>query len=131
MFITPSDRFAIFGAQGMAGSAISRALHSAGYNQQLTPSRKVLDLLDPLAVNQWFVENEPDVVVLAAAKVCGIQANSSYPADFLLDNIKIQANVIESSWNLVLNVFYFLEVAVFIRNLHLNQSKKMLYLQAN
>ena len=66
-----------------AGSAISRALHSAGYNQQLTPSRKVLDLLDPLAVNQWFVENEPDVVVLAAAKVGGIQANSSYPADFI------------------------------------------------
>ena len=53
--ITPSDRFAIFGARGMAGSAISRALDRAGYNQQLKPSRQKLDLLDPLAVQQWLL----------------------------------------------------------------------------
>ena len=96
--ITPSDRFAIFGARGMAGSAISRALTRAGYHQQLTPSRAELDLLDPQAVQRWFAEHQPSVVVLAAAKVGGIQANNSYPADFLLENLKIQTHVIETAW---------------------------------
>ena len=96
--ITTSDRFAIFGARGMAGSAISRALERAGYNLQLKPSRQELDLLDPLKVQEWFSEHQPDVVVLAAAKVGGIQANHTYPADFLLDNLKIQTHVIETAW---------------------------------
>ena len=96
--ITTSDLFAIFGARGMAGSAISRALDRAGYQQQLKPSRQELDLLDPAAVQQWFAEHQPDVVVLAAAKVGGIQANNSYPADFLLENLKIQTHVIETAW---------------------------------
>ena len=75
--ITPSDRFAIFGSRGMAGSAISRALTRAGYHQQLAPSRAELDLLDPQAVQRWFAEHQPTVVVLAAARVGGIQANNS------------------------------------------------------
>lgn len=96
--ITTSDRFAIFGARGMAGSAISRALERAGYLQQLKPSRQELDLLDPSAVQGWFSEHQPTVVVLAAAKVGGIHANNTYPADFLLENLKIQTNVIERAW---------------------------------
>lgn len=96
--ITPSDRIAIFGARGMAGSAICRALSIAGYQQQLTPSRQELDLLDPLAVQQWFACHKPSVVVVAAAKVGGILANNTYPADFLLENLKIQTHVIEMSW---------------------------------
>ena len=96
--ITPTDRFAIFGARGMAGSAISRALERSGYLQQFNPSRTELDLLHPLAVNDWFAEYKPAVVVLAAAKVGGIHANATYPADFLLDNLKIQTNVIETAW---------------------------------
>ena len=96
--ITPSDRFAIFGARGMAGSAICRALESSGYQQQLKPSRAELDLLDPVAVQQWFSEHQPNVVVLAAAKVGGIHANNTYPAEFLLENLKIQSNVIETAW---------------------------------
>ena len=96
--ITSSDRIAIFGARGMAGSAISRALERAGYHHQFKPSRQELDLLNPVAVQQWLAENQPSVVVLAAAKVGGIQANNSYPAEFLLDNLKIQNNVIEMSW---------------------------------
>ena len=96
--ITTSDRFAIFGARGMAGSAISRALYSAGYKQQLKPSRQELDLLDPAAVQQWFNEHDPTVVVLAAAKVGGIHANNTYPADFLLENLNIQTHVIETAW---------------------------------
>ena len=80
--ITPHSRIAIFGARGMAGSAISRALDRAGYHQQLKPSRVDLDLLDPLVVQQWFTKQQPTVVVLAAAKVGGIYANNTYPATF-------------------------------------------------
>ena len=96
--IIPSDRFAIFGARGMAGSAICRALERSGYSQQLKPSRSELDLLNPATVQNWFSEHQPDVVVLAAAKVGGIHANATYPADFLLENLKIQTNVIETAW---------------------------------
>ena len=96
--ITTNDRFAIFGARGMAGSAISRALDRAGYKQQLKPSREELNLLDPAAVQQWFSQHQPTVVVLAAAKVGGIHANNTYPADFLLENLKIQTHVIETAW---------------------------------
>lgn len=96
--ITFDDRFAIFGARGMAGSAISRALDRFGYNQQLKPSRQDLDLLDFAAVQKWFNDHKPSVVVLAAAKVGGIHANNTYPADFLIENLKIQSNVIETAW---------------------------------
>lgn len=106
--ITSSDRFAIFGARGMAGSAISRALACAGYHHQLKPSRQELDLLDPLAVRQWFSQHQPDVVVLAAAKVGGIYANATYPADFLLENLKIQTHVIETAWRFGVRRLLFL-----------------------
>ena len=97
-FLQQKDCCAVFGARGMAGSAISRALFRQGYNNQLLLTRQELDLLDRSAVEHWMQEQRPDVVVLAAAKVGGIQANSSYPADFLLENIKIQTNVIETAW---------------------------------
>ena len=106
--ITPSDRFAIFGARGMAGSAISRALERAGYHHQLKPTRANLDLLDPLAVQQWFNGHQPTVVVLAAAKVGGIYANATYPADFLLENLKIQTHVIEMAWRFGVRRLLFL-----------------------
>ena len=96
--ITPVDRIFVAGHRGMAGSAICRALQRAGYNQILTATRSELDLLDGQAVERWFAEHKPTVVVLAAAKVGGIQANSSYPADFLLENLKIQTHVIETAW---------------------------------
>ena len=98
MLISNSDRIAIFGGRGMAGSSISRALTQSGYQQQLSPTRDELDLLDSQAVQRWFSEHQPAVVVLAAAKVGGIHANSSFPADFLLDNLKIQTHVIETAW---------------------------------
>ena len=79
----------------MAGSAICRALLQAGY-VLITATRSELDLEDGLAVQHWFAEHRPTVVVLAAAKVGGIHANNSYPADFLLDNLKIKS-VIEST----------------------------------
>ena len=96
--ITPADSIFVAGHRGMAGSAICRALQRAGYGQILTASRSELDLLDAVAVQRWFAERKPSVVVLAAAKVGGIAANNCYPADFLLDNLKIQTNVIETAW---------------------------------
>ena len=82
----------------MAGSAICRALNQKGYENLLTAGRDKLNLLDLQAVKHWFAENKPSVVVLAAAKVGGIHANDTYPADFLLENLKIQTNVIETAW---------------------------------
>lgn len=102
--ITPADRIFVAGHRGMAGSAILRALTAAGYGQVdqggalLTATRHDLDLLDPLAVQGWFSRHAPSVVVLAAAKVGGIHANATYPADFLLQNLRIQTNVIETAW---------------------------------
>jgi len=96
--ITPGDRIFVAGHRGRAGSAICRALQGAGYSNLLMANRAELDLEDGPAVQRWFAEHQPTVVVLAAAKVGGIQANSSYPADFLLDNLKIQTNVIETAW---------------------------------
>ena len=102
--ITSADRIFVAGHRGMAGSAICRALKRSGYGDPahagglLTATRAELDLLDGAAVERWFAECQPTVVVLAAAKVGGIQANSTYPADFLLDNLKIQTHVIEAAW---------------------------------
>jgi len=101
--ISLADRIYVAGHRGMAGSAICRSLVAKGYGEAaggalLTASRSELDLLDPVAVGDWFAANRPDVVILAAAKVGGIHANASYPADFLLDNLKIQNHVIETAW---------------------------------
>ena len=96
--IRPKDRIYLAGHRGMAGSAICRALQRAGYSQILTATRSELDLLDPVAVEAWFAANQPTVVVLAAATVGGIHANATYPADFLLENLKIQNHVIETAW---------------------------------
>jgi len=102
--IKAGDRFFVAGSRGMAGSAICRELQEKGYCDEaqggalLTPARQELDLLDGEAVKAWYQANKPDVVVLAAAKVGGIYANDNYPADFLLENLKIQTNVIEGAW---------------------------------
>jgi len=77
--IQQDDRIFVAGHRGMAGSAICRALAARGYANLLMAGRDELDLLDPLAVDVWFAANRPDVVVLAAAKVGGILANSTYP----------------------------------------------------
>ena len=112
--ILPSDRFFVAGANGMAGSAIVRALQRAGYGNPeqggalLTPRRGELDLLDDLAVQNWVKAQQPDVVVLAAATVGGIEANSSRPADFLLQNLRIETQVIEAAWRFGVRRLLFL-----------------------
>ena len=88
----------------MAGSAIIRMLKQHGYGQEinngkiLKPSRKELNLLNFSDVNKWFKINKPSIVIIAAAKVGGIYANANQPTDFLLENLKIQNNLIESSF---------------------------------
>jgi len=106
--ISAADRIFVAGHRGMAGSAICRSLKQAGYSQVLTADRDELDLLDQLAVQRWFAENKPSVVVLAAAKVGGIHANNTYPADFLLENLKIEINVIETAWRFGVRRLLFL-----------------------
>ena len=102
--IQPSDRLFVAGARGMAGSAIVRALKRKGYGNHaqggelLSPSRQELDLLNDRAVNQWMTQQKPDVVVLAAATVGGIEANRNRPANFLLENLRIETQVIEAAW---------------------------------
>ena len=99
------EKIFVAGAKGMAGSAIVRSLKKKGYGSRnykgelLIPTKKILNLLDTKQVNEWFFKNNPDVVILAAAKVGGIIANSTKPADFLLQNLKIQINVIEAAFN--------------------------------
>ncbi|KZR70237.1 GDP-L-fucose synthase [Prochlorococcus marinus str. MIT 1313] len=102
--IHPNDRFFVAGAGGMAGGAIVRALKAGGFGDSshggalLTPGRKTLDLLDDNAVKDWMASEQPDIVVLAAATVGGIEANRNRPTDFLLQNLRIETQVIEAAW---------------------------------
>ena len=103
----------IAGASGMVGNAIKKAyLNSEKYNSQvyeiLTPSRNELNLLNFEEVKNWFEENSPDIVILAAAKVGGIFANKNNPSEFILHNLKIQTNLIEISNNFKVDKFLFL-----------------------
>ena len=103
-----NDKIFIAGHTGMVGSAIKRNLLKKGYRKLLCPSRKDLDLLNYDQVNRWFKNNNPDVVILAAAKVGGIYANNKFSADFILENLKIQNNVIENAWKYSVKRFLFL-----------------------
>ncbi|WP_030138276.1 GDP-L-fucose synthase family protein [Pseudomonas fluorescens] len=87
----------VAGHQGMVGSAIVRRLQALGYRSVLCAGREELDLLDQQAVHAYFLKNRIDQVYLAAAKVGGIQANNTYPADFIYENLTIQANVIQAA----------------------------------
>lgn len=103
----------IAGASGMVGSAIKRAyLNFANLNSKsieiLAPSRRELNLLNFEEVLKWFKKNSPDIVILCAAKVGGIFANENNPSDFILDNLKIQTNLIEISNNFKVDKFLFL-----------------------
>ena len=87
----------VAGHRGLAGGAILRELQRAGYARLLTQTRQELDLTDRAAVRKFFAEQRPGVVVVAAAKVGGIKANNDFPAEFLLENLKIQNNLIEAA----------------------------------
>jgi GDP-L-fucose synthase len=92
------DRIYVAGHQGMVGSALVRALEMKGFTHLITRTHDELDLTDQSAVNAFFAEVPIDVVLLAAAKVGGINANNVYRADFIYRNLMIQANVIHASF---------------------------------
>ncbi len=87
----------VAGHRGMVGSAIVRALQKSGYSHLVTVSHRELDLRDQCAVDQWFAQEQPDYVFLAAAKVGGIVANAKAKSDFLYDNMLISMNVIHAA----------------------------------
>ena len=92
----------------MVGSSIMRSLIKKGYKNIITVERSELDLTDEKNVRDWFKINKPDVVILAAAKVGGIMANSKFPVEFMLENLRIQNNVIYSSYLNEVKRFLFL-----------------------
>ena len=93
--MTPQSRIYVAGHRGLAGSAIVRRLEAAGCRNLVLRSHAELELSDQAAVRDFFARERPDYVFLAAAKVGGILANSSYPADFIYDNLAIATNVIQ------------------------------------
>ncbi|MDC3029045.1 GDP-L-fucose synthase [Prochlorococcus sp. AH-716-P20] len=106
--INKNDFIFVAGHKGMVGSAITKLLQNKGYLNLLLPSRDELDLTNSENVKNWFKANQPDVVILAAAKVGGIIANSKYSGDFILENLKIEVNVIENSWRNNVKRFLFI-----------------------
>jgi GDP-L-fucose synthase len=88
------DKIYVAGHRGMVGSALIRRLEAEGFKNLLTRTHSQCDLTDESAVSKFFAEEEPDIVILAAAKVGGIKANNDYPVEFLHDNLRIQDNVI-------------------------------------
>ncbi len=104
----PQARIFVAGHRGLVGSAIVRELENRGHNDLLLSSRAELDLRDQNSVTNYFTRNKPDFVFLTAAKVGGILANSTKPAEFLYDNLAIQTNVIHASWRAGVRKLVFL-----------------------
>ena len=94
-----SSKIYVAGHRGLVGSAIVRNLKSNGFNNIITRTHSELDLTNQANVRKFFEEERPEYVFLAAAKVGGIHANNTYPADFIYDNLMIQNNVIKAAHN--------------------------------
>ncbi len=93
-----SAKIYVAGHRGLVGSALVRCLEAQGYSNLVTHTHAELDLTDQRAVNAFFARERPEYVFLAAAKVGGILANDTYPAEFIRDNLAIQTNVIHAAW---------------------------------
>jgi GDP-L-fucose synthase len=93
-----TSKIFVAGHNGLVGSAIVRALKKEGYENIVTRTRTELDLLDQAAVREFFAAEKPEYVFLAAAKVGGIMANSTMPADFIYQNLVIETNIIDSAY---------------------------------
>ena len=106
--MNPQDKIYVAGHGGMVGSAIVRCLHGAGYTNLVLPSRAELDLCNQAAVEAFFRDERPEYVFLAAAKVGGIVANSTLPAQFIYDNLMIQNNIVHASWKVGVKRLLFL-----------------------
>lgn len=102
------SRILVAGSRGLVGSAIVRKLEAEGFSNLITFSRSELDLINQAATKQFFEEKKPEYVFLAAAKVGGILANNTYPADFIYDNVMIESNIIHSAYLTGVNKLLFL-----------------------
>jgi len=98
MSMRPDSRIYVAGHGGLVGSAIMRCLQGAGYTSIITRTHAELELMDRFAVQTFFEQEKPEYVFLAAAKVGGILANDTYPAEFVHENLAIQDNVIHEAW---------------------------------
>lgn len=98
LMMDKSEKIFVAGHGGMVGSALIRRLETEGYANLLVCERSELDLRDESAVAKFFAKQKPAVVILAAAKVGGIEANNDYPVEFLLENLRIQNNVIRTAY---------------------------------
>ena len=96
--ISKTNRIFIAGHKGMVGKSILNKFVDEQYKSLLTESKANLDLTNLIQVRNWFAKHKPEVVIIAAAKVGGIKANDNFPVEFLLENLKIQNNLIETSW---------------------------------
>lgn len=106
--MNPNDKIYIAGHRGLVGSALMRNLHEKGYTNFLTRTHAALDLTSQAAVEAFFAAEKPDYVFLAAAKVGGIHANNTYPAEFIRDNLAIQTNIIHAAYKNNVNRLLFL-----------------------
>ena len=97
--MTMQPKIYIAGHRGMVGSAIMRTLQQQGHTNFISRTHKELELTNQAAVKHFFESEQPDHVYLAAAKVGGIHANNTYPAEFIYDNLMVQANVIDAAFN--------------------------------
>ena len=96
--LNQDSKIYVAGHRGLVGSAIVRILENRGFSNLIKRTHKELDLTSQDAVNAFFEKERPEFVILAAAKVGGIQANNTYPADFIYDNLMIEANVIHAAF---------------------------------
>ena len=96
--MNPEQKIYVAGHRGLVGSALVRALEKKGFKSIVTRTHAELDLTDQAAVKKFFESEKPEYVFLAAAKVGGIHANNTYPADFIYVNLQIQNNVIHNSY---------------------------------
>lgn len=101
-------RIYVAGHRGLVGSALTRALHKGGYKNIITATHQQVDLVNQQAVADFFAKAQPEYVFLAAAKVGGILANSKYPAEFIYENLMIEANIIHQAYQQRVNKLLFL-----------------------
>jgi GDP-L-fucose synthase len=106
--IVKTSRVYVAGHRGLVGSAVTRALRAQGYENLILRTRQELDLTEQSAVRDFFNRERPEAVILAAARVGGINANNSHPAQFIRDNLLIQDNVIDSAYRAGVEKFVFL-----------------------